>query len=158
MRIQLLIKLFVASLCALFACWLPQSLSKPHEIATLPSKPLTAVQALQAPKLQLVSYLQPVAVKSAEPAPVAAPAPVSAPQSSYGGDSDKLWIYMHESGNNPSSVNSIGCRGLGQACPGDKLPCGADYACQDAWFTSYMLDRYGSWAAAKNFWVSHLYW
>lgn len=70
----------------------------------------------------------------------------------------KNFIYQHESGNNPASVNSIGCRGLGQACPGTKLPCGADYACQDAWFTNYMQQRYGSWANAYTFWVNNHWW
>lgn len=69
-----------------------------------------------------------------------------------------MFIYMHESGNNPAAVNSSGCRGLGQACPGSKLPCGADYACQDAFFTNYMLNRYGSWENAKAFWLSHNWW
>ena len=71
----------------------------------------------------------------------------------------KAFIYQKESGNNPAAVNSIGCRGLGQACPGSKLPCSnTDYACQDAWFTNYALQRYGSWEAAYNFWVSHHWW
>lgn len=70
----------------------------------------------------------------------------------------KDFIYQHESGNNPNAVNSIGCRGLGQACPGSKLPCGADYACQDAYFTNYALTRYGSWEAAYAFWVQHSWW
>ena len=70
----------------------------------------------------------------------------------------KAFIYQHESGNNPNAVNSIGCRGLGQACPGSKLPCGADYACQDAWFTNYAMTRYGSWEAAYQFWVQNHWW
>lgn len=70
----------------------------------------------------------------------------------------KAFIYQHESGNNPNAVNSIGCRGLGQACPGSKLPCGADYACQDAWFTNYAMTRYGSWEAAYQFWIAHRWW
>lgn len=70
----------------------------------------------------------------------------------------KSCIYHHESGNNPSAVNSIGCRGIGQACPGSKLPCGADYACQDAWFTNYAMTRYGSWENAWVFWQQHSWW
>jgi len=70
----------------------------------------------------------------------------------------KMFIYNHESGNRTTAVNSIGCRGLGQACPGTKLPCGDDYACQDAWFTNYMLQRYGSWENARAFWLSHRWW
>lgn len=82
---------------------------------------------------------------------VASAAPVSSNEA-------KAFIYQHESGNRTTAVNSIGCRGLGQACPGSKLPCGDDYACQDAWFTNYMLQRYGTWENAKAFWVSHRWW
>lgn len=82
---------------------------------------------------------------------VASAAPVSSNEA-------KAFIYQHESGNRTTAVNSIGCRGLGQACPGSKLPCGDDYACQDAWFTNYMLQRYGSWENAKAFWVANRWW
>lgn len=70
----------------------------------------------------------------------------------------KLYIYMKESGNNPAAVNSLGCRGLGQACPGSKLPCGNDYACQDAWFTNYMQGRYGTWENARAFHMANGWW
>lgn len=73
-------------------------------------------------------------------------------------NSPKACIYMKESGNNPNAVNSIGCRGIGQACPGTKLPCGADYACQDAFFTNYAMQRYGSWEAAWAFWQNNHWW
>jgi hypothetical protein len=68
----------------------------------------------------------------------------------------KNFVYMHESGNDPTAVNSQGCRGLGQACPGTKLPCGNDYACQDQYFTAYMESRYGSWQAAKAHWLARV--
>ena len=82
------------------------------------------------------------------------------PQKAYAqsGNYYKDFIYQKESGNNPNAVNSIGCRGIGQACPGTKLPCGADYACQDAWFTNYAMTRYGSWEKAYNFWVANRWW
>lgn len=75
-------------------------------------------------------------------------------------DDAKAFIYSHESGNNPGSVNaSSGACGLGQALPCSKMPCGSsDYACQDTFFTNYMLQRYGSWAAAQAFWVVHHWW
>lgn len=74
-------------------------------------------------------------------------------------DDPKAFVYWCESGNNPASVNKGGCRGLGQACPGSKLPCSSsDYPCQDAWFTSYMVSRYGSWDKAKAFWIAHNWW
>lgn len=74
--------------------------------------------------------------------------------------SAKMFIYMHESGNNPGAINkSSGACGLGQALPCSKLPCSlSDYACQDSWFTNYMLQRYGSWENAKAFWQSHRWW
>ncbi len=82
------------------------------------------------------------------------------PQKAYAasGNFYKDYIYQHESGNRTTAVNSIGCRGLGQACPGTKLPCGDDYACQDAWFTNYAMQRYGSWQNAYNFWVANRWW
>jgi hypothetical protein len=74
------------------------------------------------------------------------------------GNQYKDYIYSHESGCNPASVNSIGCRGIGQACPGSKLPCSADFACQDAYFTTYAMNRYGSWENAYNFWTANHWW
>lgn len=88
-------------------------------------------------------------------------APPQAPASSTGcntGNKYKDFIYSHESGCRPEAVNSIGCRGIGQACPGTKLPCGADFACQDAFFTEYAMNRYGSWEAAYNFWLANNWW
>lgn len=73
----------------------------------------------------------------------------------------KAFIYQKESGNRPDAINaSSGACGLGQALPCSKLPCSLqDYACQDNWFTnSYMIPRYGSWANAKAFWLSHNWW
>lgn len=72
----------------------------------------------------------------------------------------KMFIYMKESGNNPNSINkSSGACGLGQALPCSKMGCAlGDYACQDAFFTRYMLNRYGSWENAKAFWLQHLWW
>lgn len=116
------------------------------------------------PKTKVV----PVAVVQAPPAPQPAPVAVKpkvvpkpvykAPILSITEAQAKAFIYQKESGNNPNAVNSIGCRGLGQACPGSKLPCGADYACQDAWFTGYMQQRYGSWTKAYQFWIKNHWW
>jgi hypothetical protein len=81
--------------------------------------------------------------------------------SGYSGCGDNQYanyIYMHESGCNTGSVNYLGCRGIGQSCPGSKLPCGTDYACQNAWFTSYCINRYGSWKACYDFWVANNWW
>ncbi|MCA9327522.1 LysM peptidoglycan-binding domain-containing protein [Candidatus Saccharibacteria bacterium] len=71
----------------------------------------------------------------------------------------KAFIYARESGNNPNATNPNGCYGLGQDCNGRvRALCGADYACQDAYFTNYAMSRYGSWEAAYAFWLSHHWW
>jgi hypothetical protein len=72
----------------------------------------------------------------------------------------KAFIYSHESGNNPSAINSSsGACGLGQALPCSKMPCVlGDYACQDNFFTGYMLARYGSWQNAMSFWQKNRWW
>lgn len=72
----------------------------------------------------------------------------------------KAYIYQHESGNNPGSINSgSGACGLGQALPCSKMPCSlTDYACQDAYFTSYMTSRYGTWENAAAFWQVNRWW
>jgi len=67
-----------------------------------------------------------------------------------------MFIYQHESGNSPTKWNQSGCVGLGQACPASKLldDCPQlDYACEDSWFTQYMIDKYGTWANAYAFWI-----
>jgi|GEM_PF-1528624 len=74
-------------------------------------------------------------------------------------DAAKAFIYSHESGNNPNSTSPRGCYGLGQDCNGRvQAQCGADYACQDAYFTNYATSRYGSWSAAQAFWQTHGWW
>jgi hypothetical protein len=82
----------------------------------------------------------------------------------------KSFIYMNESGNESCKINggAVDCNydgnracGLGQSLPCQKLTavCSlSDYNCQDIWFTNYMLNRYGSWANAKAFWLSHKWW
>jgi len=74
------------------------------------------------------------------------------------GNKYKDFIYYKESTCNPRAVNSIGCRGIAQACPGSKLPCGDDFACQDAWFSNYAIQRYGSWENAYNWWLQNHWW
>lgn len=72
----------------------------------------------------------------------------------------KAFIYAHESGNNPGSINKhSGACGLGQALPCSKMGCSlTDYQCQDGFFTRYMAARYGSWLKAYQFWISHRWW
>ena len=68
----------------------------------------------------------------------------------------KAFIYFKESSNNPTAQNAGGCYGLGQDCNGIvKDKCGASYECQDTFFTDYAFRRYGSWQAAKAFWLSN---
>ena len=58
----------------------------------------------------------------------------------------------------PFAVNeSSGACGLGQSLPCEKLEAACpnwanDYPCQDKYFTKYMLNRYGSWVKAQQFW------
>jgi uncharacterized protein YabE (DUF348 family) len=72
------------------------------------------------------------------------------------------YIISHESGWNPASLSRNGCGGLGQACPASKLAAVCtdwqnDPVCQLSYFSGY-ASRYGGWAGAYNFWVSHHYW
>jgi hypothetical protein len=85
-------------------------------------------------------------------------APAASVVAGCGDNQYAQYIYQHESGCNLNAVNSGGCRGIGQACPGSKLPCGADYACQNEFFTNYAISKYGSWQAAYNFWVNNHWW
>lgn len=98
---------------------------------------------------------------SALPTPIPTPEPaMAAPASSAGFSDAKMFIYMRESGNNPAAVNpSSGSCGLGQALPCSKMPCSlSDYACQDNFFTQYMLSRYGTWETAEAWWLVHRWW
>ncbi|MER6123777.1 transglycosylase SLT domain-containing protein [Streptomyces sp. NPDC001795] len=70
-------------------------------------------------------------------------------------------IVSHESGWNPQATNSSsGAYGLVQALPGSKMAsAGSDWktnpATQIKWGLNYMNSRYGSPAAAWNFWSTH---
>jgi uncharacterized protein YabE (DUF348 family) len=72
------------------------------------------------------------------------------------------FVISHESGWNPASLNSSGCAGLGQACPGSKLAAACpgwqnNPVCQLQYFSGY-ASRYGGWTGSYNFWISHHYW
>ena len=107
------------------------------------------------PQTTVVPIAITVVAASATPtahASVQATYPVSA-------NAAKAFIYAHESGNNPNATNPNGCYGLGQDCNGRvRTLCGADYACQDAYFTNYAMSRYGSWENALAFWQAHHWW
>lgn len=104
--------------------------------------------AVEASKKSVVAQVASVIVPHAQAAPTGSEAEA------------KMWIYMHESGNNPNAINkSSGACGLAQALPCSKMKCAlGDYACQDAWATQYMKARYGTWLNAKAFWLSHKWW
>jgi LysM repeat protein len=126
----------------------------------LPDRPLpadAAPVAATAPAAQSQSaaatYQAPVA-KPVATVPVAQSAPVSG----CGDNSYANFIYSHESGCRTTAMSPNGCYGIGQACPASKLAyCGADYACQNAFFTAY-AGKYGGWAGAYSFWVAHGWW
>ena len=115
------------------------------------------LQQLEQQKKDLEAQLQAKRAKQAQDKVYAA-APVSSVVPGCGDNVYANFIYTHESGCNLNSVNFLGCRGIGQACPGSKLPCGADYGCQNAYFSNYAISRYGSWAGAYAFWVAHSWW
>lgn len=92
------------------------------------------------------------------PAASTLPVQISAPVSGCGDNSYANFIYSHESGCRTTAMSPNGCYGIGQACPASKLAyCGADYACQNAFFTAY-AGKYGGWAGAYAFWVAHGWW
>jgi hypothetical protein len=70
-------------------------------------------------------------------------------------ESDWDWLVYNAQGS--------GAYGLGQALPPSQMaPYGADYltnpVTQLKWAQAYAFDRYGSWAAAYNFWVANQWW
>ncbi len=144
-------KLIPASLCVVMAFSLPVSIAKPHEINTIPVAKATSIQAIQAPKVSELQNLATVDVEVPVVASVSAPMP---------DNEAKAFIYSHESGNSTSARNSIGCFGLGQSCDNGALEarCGNDYKCQDDYFETYCLNRYGSWSLARKFWESNNWW
>ena len=74
------------------------------------------------------------------------------------------FIIQRESGWRPHAINaSSGATGLCQALPGSKMAsAGADWATnpitQLKWCHGYAASRYGSWAAAYNFWINNHWW
>jgi uncharacterized protein YabE (DUF348 family) len=73
------------------------------------------------------------------------------------------YIIEHESRWNSAAVNSSGCAGLGQACPGSKLArvCAnwqSDPICQLRFFDNYAQNRYGSWYNAYIFKRNNGWW
>ena len=120
----------------------------PAKVKTLPDTTLKPQEAAVAvPVAPVVTYTAPTY-------------PVGT--SGYCGDNIyKQYIYSHESGCNTGKWNSSGCVGIGQACPASKLltVCpNLDFACEDAFFTSYANAVYGGWAGAYQAWLSKSWW
>lgn len=88
------------------------------------------------------------------------PRPITAVVAGCGDNTYANYIYMHESGCNASAINAgSGACGIGQELPCGKSGCSlGDYACQNAFFTQYAIDRYGSWYNAYVFWTNNNWW
>ena len=124
----------------------------PDASEQLPERPLPA----DAPVANTPAASSPISKTSAYTP--ATPVQSSAPVSGCGDNQYASFIYSHESGCRTTAMSANGCYGIGQACPASKLTyCGADYACQNAFFTAY-AGKYGGWAGAYNFWISHGWW
>jgi hypothetical protein len=69
------------------------------------------------------------------------------------------WTVTVESGWNPNSVNpTSGACNLGQELPCGKSGCSlADVVCELQWMNSYVIGRYGSWAAEVAFHLEYGY-
>ena len=120
---------------------------EPRAIPVKEAAPVQTQAAAQVVKKQAVVTTKPT---------VSRQAPVSYPVSS---NAAKAFIYAKESGNNPNATNASGCYGIGQDCNGVlRSLCGANYDCQDEFFTNYAMRRYGSWENALAFWQSHHWW
>lgn len=117
---------------------------------------------------------EPVSASSDESssAPAASPGPLyytgggsAAEWMAAAGIAESDWGYVdyivgRESGWNPNATNrSSGACGLVQALPCSKVP-GNGYDPVDnlRWGNGYAIGRYGSWAAAYNFWTSNHWW
>jgi hypothetical protein len=132
---------------------------KVHDTGIAVGVTTKAIPPLKPIKHEIPAPMVPMQVVAVETPKPAVEAPVaSAVVAGCGDNQYAQFIYQHESGCNLNAVNGGGCRGIGQACPGNKLPCGADYACQNQFFSSYAIGRYGSWEAAYAFWVSNRWW
>ncbi len=74
------------------------------------------------------------------------------------------YIVSKESGWNSTAANpTSSAYGICQSLPGSKMAsAGSDWqtnpVTQMKWCNSYAVDRYGSWGAAYNFWISHNWW
>lgn len=128
----------------------------PNAKEQLPNRPLPTPPA---PVVALPAQSAPAAPAAVTTHPTAVSLPTSSgPVAGCGDNSYAQFIYSHESGCRTTAMSPNGCYGIGQACPASKIAyCGADYACQNAYFTAY-AGKYGGWAGAYAFWTSHGWW
>ncbi|MBP9852850.1 MAG: hypothetical protein QG629_234 [Patescibacteria group bacterium] len=72
------------------------------------------------------------------------------------------YIFSHESGWNAAAASRNGYYGLGQTSLGKLSSACPNWAndpvCQTRLFTGYATGRYGSWAGAYDYWLSHRWW
>lgn len=152
-------KIAFASLLALLLTTIQPQPTKPiiGDSPTPVAKKTSPVAALAAPQIAAAEPLEEVYVPP--PAPVLPVAPPRAAVSGCGDNTYANYIYMHESGCRTDAINPIGACGIGQALPCSKMGCDlSDYACENAFFTGYAMNRYGSWEAAYNFWLNNHWW
>ena len=148
-------------------------LSKYHQGGVQVQPPTAYPYASELAKTTVIAQTQAIEAKKAEEARLAAVAAAEAakpaPQRTYSGsdvptlpvNEAMLFIFNHESGNNPKRWNSEGCVGLGQACPASKLLAvcpNLDYDCEVVFFTNYANSRYGGWQGAYAYWLAHHWW
>jgi hypothetical protein len=139
--------------------------------------PNPATKTVSQGEITSAQYVPPKVTPAPTPNPAPKPVSVGAPPDNtqiMGDKNDWLaasgispsdWTYVDfiiskESGWNPNSTNSTtGAHGLPQADPYSKTGCGwVDAVCQLRWANGYATSRYGSWAAAYDFWLQHGYW
>jgi hypothetical protein len=131
-----------------------QDATKQKQIEELNNQLKDVQKQLEAKRASQTAYAAEVSTYTA---PVQKP--VIAAVNGCGDNTYANYIYMHESGCRTDAINEIGACGIGQALPCGKMGCGlGDYACQNAYFTNYAIQRYGSWASAYNFWVNNHWW
>lgn len=80
-------------------------------------------------------------------------------EAGIGEDAQAITLMNRENGAcDPQRYNQQGSDacGIAQELPCGKSGCGippnANGACQTAWMRQYVMERYGSWAAANRFW------
>lgn len=140
-------RLFIAYIAILLAFCLPLHTRTVDEAGKVLALPQKAPVALSASGIQPIAEIDQVDI------------PVIIDQASCGDNEYAQFIYQHESGCRTNAVNEIGACGIGQAWPCEKMPCTLyDYECQNQFFTSYMVGRYGSWELAYDYWVAHSNW